>query len=338
MPKEWKNVLYAYVNQFNRTEIDYRLPSNNLVITDLDYLMRKSNRMHMLKEWYRQRDAVPLRSETRTKLVKAREGDGEVVVDLEYQIRRIYEKKHVAHVEERIEQERVTLGKDGNTWIITRVEQKVPEKHPEARRTEKEELEHDAGQPDHDRSPSIPLLNTDILGFARSMRATSYSRERAVQYADRWWNENNPEFLAFEVDCTNFISQCLFAGGAPIYYTGKRESGWWYRGMVNGQESWSYSWAVANALNSYLDHSTSHLQADVVARPTDLKLGDVISYDWDGDGRFQHSAMVTAFDPDGMPLVNAHTNNGRHRYWDYRDSYAWTEHTQYRFFHILDWF
>ncbi|MMZ62195.1 putative amidase domain protein [compost metagenome] len=73
-----------------------------------------------------------------------------------------------------------------------------------------------------------------------------------------------------------------------------------------------------------------------VERPEQLMLGDVISYDWDGDGTFQHSTIVTAFDAGGMPLVNAHTVNARHRYWDYRDSYAWTDRTVYRFYHIAD--
>jgi hypothetical protein len=62
----------------------------------------------------------------------------------------------------------------------------------------------------------------------------------------------------------------------------------------------------------------------------------VISYDWDGNGHFQHSTIVAAVDARGMPLVNAHTTESYHRYWDYRDSYAWTERTAYRFFHIPD--
>lgn len=79
-----------------------------------------------------------------------------------------------------------------------------------------------------------------------------YRREDAVLYADRWWDGFNPEFAAFEVDCTNYISQSLFAGGAPINYTGKRESGWWYKGYVGDKEAWSYSWSVANALERFL--------------------------------------------------------------------------------------
>jgi hypothetical protein len=122
-------------------------------------------------------------------------------------------------------------------------------------------------------------------------------------------------------------------------YTGRRDSGWWYKGRSGGRELWSYSWAVSHALQSYLARGASTgLTAVQVESPADLKLGDVIFYDWDGDGRFQHSTIVTAFDSAGMPLVNANTTASRHRYWDYRDSYAWTERTRYKFFHISDEF
>lgn len=333
MQKEWKNTLYMYVNQYNRTEVDYRTQAINPIVTDLEHLMRKSERMHMLKEWYQERESVPIRSETRTKLLRTREGDGEVTVDLEFHIRRIYEKRHIPHVEERLEQERLVLNRDGNAWIISRIEQATQERHPEPFKGSKPNHE-ELAEFEAARNESFPFLNKQVLGFTKPSRAIPYYRERAAQYADQWWNGSNPEFLSFEVDCTNYISQCLFAGGAPINYTGRRESGWWYKGMINNREAWSFSWAVANSLESHLRLSETGLRAELVGGPGQLKLGDVITYDWDGDGRYQHSVIVTAFDAGGMPLVNAHTTSSRHRYWDYRDSYAWSPRTQYRFFHI----
>ncbi len=168
------------------------------------------------------------------------------------------------------------------------------------------------------------------------MRNIRYNRLAAVAYADEWWNKANPRYHHFEVDCTNFVSQCLFAGGIPMNYTNRRESGWWYEGYANGKERWSFSWAVAHSLQTYLLSDQGGFRADRLQRPAELQLGDVISYDWDGDGRFTHTTIVTAFDSAGSPLVNAHTNDSRHRYWSYRDSYAWTERTQYTFIHIPD--
>lgn len=170
-----------------------------------------------------------------------------------------------------------------------------------------------------------------------------YNRMNAKAYADRWWNGYNPAFPAFPVDCTNFISQCLFAGGAPMNYTNNRNRGWWFdqnlwvaraRQRAWTAEPWSYSWAVAHSLYWYLRTSQTGLRGRLVERATDLQIGDVINYDWEGDGRFTHSTMVTGFDASGQPLVNAHTNSSLRRLWSYRDSPAWSPATKYAFFQI----
>lgn len=120
-----------------------------------------------------------------------------------------------------------------------------------------------------------------------------------------------------------------------MIYTDKRDKGWWYRGETN-EEQWSFSWSVSHSLQWFLTTSKSNLRADLVQSAEQLAIGDVIIYDWDGNSQYQHSTIVTAKDVNGMPLVNAHTANSRHRYWDYRDSYAWSAKTKYRFFHIHD--
>ncbi|MFS0645616.1 amidase domain-containing protein [Siminovitchia sp. 179-K 8D1 HS] len=158
-----------------------------------------------------------------------------------------------------------------------------------------------------------------------------YDRLEAVRYAERWWNDYNPAYIKFEVDCTNYVSQCLHAGGAPMRGYPNRSNGWWYR-----NRNWSFSWSVANALKAYLQHSKTGLRAKEVDDPLELQLGDVICYDFQGDGRFDHNTIVTGKDANGMPLVNAHTYNTRMRYWAYEDSSAYTPNIQYKMFTIVD--
>lgn len=167
------------------------------------------------------------------------------------------------------------------------------------------------------------------------VRHNGYNRAKAQQYAERWWNEPNPDYRYFEVDCTNYVSQCLYAGGVQMNYTGKKDKGWWYRGGSQNAE-WSYSWSVSHSLFHYLASSRSTIKATMVPSVHQLTIGDVIIYDWDGDSTFQHSTIVTASDAHGSPLINAHTVNSRMRPWHYRDSPAWSSQTQYRFFHIHD--
>lgn len=336
MADEWKKVLSLYVNQHNQDEVDYRNRTESHVITDLDYMLRRGERKRKLEEWYKERGAVPLRSETRARLLREIESrEGEMEVELLLAQRRDYEKGGARHQEEMIVKQRLTLQREGDDWCISHVHEPIPER---GRPLVLPEVSGSDGAGSRRPGTPRPFLNRELLGGGGTVRRLPYRREDAVLYADRWWDSFNPEFAAFEVDCTNYISQCLFAGGAPINYTGKRELGWWYKGYIGGQEAWSYSWSVANALERYLSNSGSALGAEVVARPEQLQLGDVIIYDWDGDGSYQHSTVVTAFDAGGMPLVNAHTVPSKHRYWDYRDSYAWTENTVYRFFHIPDRF
>lgn len=161
----------------------------------------------------------------------------------------------------------------------------------------------------------------------------TYDRLAVVRYAERWWNSHNPAYRQFTDDCTNFISQCIYAGGAPMTGQPNRGKGWWYAGR---NDQWSYSWTVAHSLRWYLNGSNEGLQGREVASADELFLGDIICYDFDGDGRWQHTTVVTAKDGKNMPLVNAHTANSRMRYWAYEDSTAWTENIKYKFFHILD--
>lgn len=158
-----------------------------------------------------------------------------------------------------------------------------------------------------------------------------YNRLKAVQYAERWWNSYNPAYKTFENNCTNYISQCLHAGEAPMRGYPNKGTGWWLR-----NNNWSYSWAVAHSLRLYLPNSKSGLRAREVSSPDQLLLGDVICYDFEGDGRYNHNTIVTAKDAYGMPLVNANTYNSRMRYWAYEDSSAYTPNIKYKFFTIVD--
>ncbi|MFJ9289374.1 amidase domain-containing protein [Bacillus halotolerans] len=162
-------------------------------------------------------------------------------------------------------------------------------------------------------------------------RAFQYDRLGAVQYAEKYWNKRNPAYKNFSDNCTNFISQCLHAGGAPMRGHPNRGSGWWMK-----QSSWSYSWTVAHSMKMYLTNSKTGLRAVRVKSAEELVPGDVICYDFEGDGRFNHTTIVVAKDKGNMPLVNAQSYDSRMRYWSYEDSTAYTPSIRYAFFHIVD--
>ncbi|CDQ21203.1 Putative amidase domain-containing protein [Halobacillus karajensis] len=176
---------------------------------------------------------------------------------------------------------------------------------------------------------SKPLPSDFIDKSERSLSRFTYNRREAVRYADRWWDSYNPQYKSFDVDCTNYVSQCLRAGGAPTWGAPNRTKGWWY-----GSGTWSYSWSVAHALRWYLGGARQGLTATEASTADQLSPGDVICYDFQGNGRFDHNTFVVKKDANGMPLVNAHTSNSRHRYWAYEDSTAYTPDIQYKFYKI----
>lgn len=338
--KDWKTAVHRYIRLFNQAETDQHARVLFDYVLDPVHGERFARRMDRLRERDLLRGVIPAGSETKAELVRVNESAGEVSVLLRLHIKRKMKQSGLVYAEERYEFERLWLRLEDGAWQVLQIEPVIAERRPKYGASvhewqEDEELPQNAASA---LSPSMPYLNYDLMpGFKLRSSGIRYRRDLAAAYADRWWNAGNPAYELFEVNCTNYVSQCIFAGNAPMDYTGRRSSGWWYKGRNKGQEWWSYSWAVANSMTLFLSAARkSGLRAVAVQSAGELQLGDVITYDWNGDGRFQHSTIVTAFDSAGEPLVNANTVASRHRFWDYRDSYAWTPATKYRFFHISD--
>jgi hypothetical protein len=357
---DWKQALFGYVSSVNES----------LLYGDISKLRdfphnghRERLKQRLLKAT--ERDVLAsirsVRSEMRARIERYQVNRSEAVADVAIHLVRSMEQRSQPWIEERVERERIRFVRSGKSWRIVEAKPLATEQSKDALPlTAKDLLEEDRESERKYALPSMPYMNPQAMydsksrvyagisseqaygygsGYGAAYRDIPYRREAAVAYAERWWKEPNPAYENFEVNCTNYVSQCLFAGGAPMNYTGRRNSGWWYKGYSNNQEMWSYSWSVANSLQQLLSKQrTFGLRADPVSMPESLKLGDVICYDWEGNGHVGHNTIVTAFTPDGMPLVNANTVSSRHRYWDYKDSYAWTERTRYYFYHISDGF
>ena len=89
---------------------------------------------------------------------------------------------------------------------------------------------------------------------------TSYNRQLAVDYAQQWWNERNytGNYLAYDDfggNCQNFASQCLYAGGINMDYSGNIANQWkFYDETLNSRQTASgrsYSWTGVDMFYSY---------------------------------------------------------------------------------------
>ena len=72
------------------------------------------------------------------------------------------------------------------------------------------------------------------------MATFDYDRAAAVEYALTWAFRRNPAYYDFSEiggDCTNFASQCVYAGSGVMNYT--PDVGWYYINVNNRSPSWT---------------------------------------------------------------------------------------------------
>lgn len=129
-----------------------------------------------------------------------------------------------------------------------------------------------------------------------------YNREAAVSYARKWALSRNPAYYNFENiggDCTNFVSQCLYAGSPVMNYT--PIFGWFYEGVENRTPSWT----GVEFLYNFLVSNKSVGPFAVETNKYSVTYGDVIQLGR-SDGSFYHSLIVISNDS-GNIKVAAHT-------------------------------
>lgn len=135
------------------------------------------------------------------------------------------------------------------------------------------------------------------------MPIRQYNREAAVNYAREWAFRRNPQFYDFNYiggDCTNFASQCIYAGSGIMNYT--PIYGWYYRSLSDRSASWS----GVEYLYNFLTTNTSVGPFASVASESEILPGDIIQLGR-ANGDFYHTLVVTEIYPE--ILVAAHTND-----------------------------
>lgn len=139
-----------------------------------------------------------------------------------------------------------------------------------------------------------------------------YNRTKAKEYAALWAYSRNKRYYNFDNiggDCTNFISQCIYAGSGIMNYSAN--NGWYYN-SINDR---SPSWTGVEFLYDFLVNNKS-----VGPRGTDteiyhMEIGDIIQLSFDGK-KFGHSLMIVNIDnqftPDNL-YTASHTDDSYNR-------------------------
>ncbi len=134
------------------------------------------------------------------------------------------------------------------------------------------------------------------------MPIIQYNRENVVAYAREWALSRNPQYFDFHGiggDCTNFASQCIYAGAGVMNYT--RDVGWYYISPNDRAATWSGVQYLYRFLTT--NQGVGPFGRDV--NLSEIQLGDVIFLS--NGQRLYHTLVVTGFDTDGEILICAHT-------------------------------
>ena len=139
-----------------------------------------------------------------------------------------------------------------------------------------------------------------------------YDRDAAVEYAKKWAFVRNPEYYDFTDiggNCTNFASQCIYAGAGVMNFT--PTYGWYYININDRAPAWT----GVNELYRFLTTNRGPGPQGVDVPLREVRRGDIVQLRFGYGERFDHTPVVV--DPGcGTPdtvLVAANTNDALDR-------------------------
>lgn len=135
-----------------------------------------------------------------------------------------------------------------------------------------------------------------------------YIRERAVSYAKKYAFSQNPLFSSFAGiggNCTNFVSQSIYAGSCEMNYT--PTFGWYYISLNERSPSWT-------SVEYFYNFITTNQGIGPYGREAgreELEIGDVIQLGKIGEG-YYHTLLIVGFDGEDI-LIAAQTDDAYNR-------------------------
>lgn len=120
------------------------------------------------------------------------------------------------------------------------------------------------------------------------LKEVSYNRKSAIKYAGKWAYKRNPKYYNYDSlggDCTNFISQCIYAGSKEMNYS--KTNGWYYK---NGNDK-SPSWTGVDFLYKFLTTNKQNGPRGKEVTINEIELADIAQLSFDGK-KFAHTLLI----------------------------------------------
>ncbi len=131
-----------------------------------------------------------------------------------------------------------------------------------------------------------------------------YNRQNALAYARKYAFSQNSlfgNFAGIGGNCTNFVSQSIYAGSCQMNY--RPTFGWYYISL----EDRSPSWTGVEYFYNFMTENAGIGPFGREASSDELEIGDVIQLARNEEG-YYHTLLVVGFDGEDL-LVAAQTDN-----------------------------
>lgn len=162
------------------------------------------------------------------------------------------------------------------------------------------------------------LINANCKGL-KVRAAGNYNGYSAASYARTYAYTTAPGFYKYNYDCTNFASQSVNYGGLKMDDVGDSEtiSTWYFKQPYPYWFDVSRSWRVVGAFMGHMywyENTGTYLEFDSggysIFDP--LQTGDLLFADWERDGIWDHSMIITGWDSINghwEPRLSYHTSD-----------------------------
>lgn len=136
------------------------------------------------------------------------------------------------------------------------------------------------------------ISKNEMLKSTRSY--SGYSPSSATSYAKKHAkspNSSYADFTNYGGDCTNFVSQAIFAGKVKqVVGSNYGTNGWFYKTSTNRSATWTGANQFGNYWRGKVGSVSGRYKTDIIPK---AKAGDVIQYKEGATGLRYHSLIVT---------------------------------------------
>lgn len=161
------------------------------------------------------------------------------------------------------------------------------------------------------------LLAVSISTSTLTYHASAYNLNDAIDYAYTYWNYRCPHYKSLSSNCANYVSQCLVASGRTMTKEWRNEPSYFTWQLTETftkcttQKAYFEKKKWAFEKGRYYNSKTTPVNYPTTPY---IGAGNLIYYDWEGNGSVDHVSFVTGVEHNSGYPVAVVCQNTSNRY------------------------